>query len=111
MSLHSDAATVPADAQAAGNSVSHANAYLLYRLIGLYRLFPSLSIGNLLRIKIPAVNTASVNKTVLYDAANAQIPVHSVALRLHVHAVPASAKSALSGFLAQMTFVHIASIA
>ena len=65
MSLCSDAATVPADAQATGNSVSHANAYLLYRLIGLYRLSPSLSIGNLLRIKIPAVNTASVNKTTL----------------------------------------------
>ena len=62
MSLRSDAATVPADAQAAGNSVSHANAYLLYRLIGLYRLSHSLSIGNLLRIKIPAVNTASVNR-------------------------------------------------
>ena len=62
MSLRSDAATVPADAQAAGNSVSRANAYLLYRLIGLYRLSPSLSTGNLLRIKIPAVNTASVNR-------------------------------------------------
>ena len=62
MSLHSDAATVPADAQAAGNSVSHANAYLLYRLIVLYRLFPSLSTGNLLRIKILEVNTASVNR-------------------------------------------------
>ena len=62
MSLRSDAATVPADAQAAGNSVYHANAYLLYRLIGLYRLSPSLSTGNLLRIKIPAVNTASVNR-------------------------------------------------
>lgn len=111
MSLRSDAATVPADAQAAGNSVSHANAYLLYRLIGLYRHFLSLSTGNLLRIKIPVVNTASVNKTALYDAANAQIPVCSVAPRLHVHAIPASAKSALSWFLAQMTFVHIASIA
>ena len=62
MSLHSDAATVPADAQAAGNSVSHANAYLLYRLIGLYRLSHSLSTGNLLRIKIPAVNAVSVNR-------------------------------------------------
>ena len=41
----------------------------------------------------------------------AQIPVRSVALCLHFHAIPASAKSALSGFLAQMTFVHIASIA
>ena len=65
MSLCSDAATLPADAQAAGNSISHSNAYLLYRLIGLYRLFPSLSTGNLLRITIPAVNTASVNKTTL----------------------------------------------
>ena len=46
MSLRSDAATVPADAQAAGNSVSHANAYLLYRLIGLYRVLPSVSIEN-----------------------------------------------------------------
>ena len=71
MSLCSDAATVPADAQAAGNSVSHANAYLLYRLIGLYRLSASVSTENCSRLICRPGKHAAHYKTTFYDAANA----------------------------------------